>query len=260
MVGNEYPAVNQPDLQTFSVGAKSVCSPSRYSPTCNPTSLLSQLPEKRIRCTKNKRGTKQVHFKFLVRLKNKNHSIPQELKKPRAASVAGGPRAAAGPTDQCQGRRRTRERRRRVVGGRGQTEGQGRAKRVWVLLARSTGCSRPLRRCTLCCPLQEAFPDHHPGTKLGVTEWNTALLRPLDSSASQWRYSWSSLLKCSVSPGDTPPFSYRDIRVFPKVFEKADPIMLEIKTGEFFFSELCHRTGFSVTNWSAPLKRTITQS
>lgn len=34
-------------------------------------------------------------------------------------------------------------------------------------------------------PLQEAFPDHHPGTKLGVTEWNTALLRPLDSSASQ---------------------------------------------------------------------------
>ena len=127
-------------------------------------------------------------------------------------------------------------------------------------LARSTGCSRPLRRCTLCCPLQEAFPDHHPGTKLGVTEWNTALLRPLDSSASQWRRSWSSLLTCSVSPGDTPPFSYRDIRVFPKVFEKADPIMLEIKTGEFFFSELCHRTGFSVTNWSAPLKRTITQS
>lgn len=183
-VGNEYPAVNQPDLQTLSVGAKSVRSPSCYSPTCNPTSLRSQLPEKRIRCTKNKRGPEQVHFKFLVRLKNKNHSIPRELKKPSAASVAGGPRAAVGPTDQCQRRWRTLEHRWRVAEGSRQTEGRGRGG----LSASQPGAQAAavlLEEAPSAVPLQEAFADHHPGTKLGVTEGNTALLRPLDPSASQ---------------------------------------------------------------------------
>lgn len=55
-----------PEL-VVSVGAKSLCSPSFCSPKCNPTLLLCQLPEKRIRCTENKRGTEQVYFKFLVR-------------------------------------------------------------------------------------------------------------------------------------------------------------------------------------------------
>lgn len=32
------------------------------------------------------------------------------------------------------------------------------------------------------------------------------------------------------------------------MFEKGDTIMLEIKTGEFFFSELGHQAGLSVTN------------
>lgn len=100
--------------------------------------------------------------------------------------------------------------------------------------------------------LQEAFADHYLGTKLHVTEWTTALPRPLDSSTPQWRCSWSSLLNCSASPECTPlSRPHGETRVFPIVFEKGNPIMLEGKTGGFFFTELCNQSLLNVTNCSA---------
>lgn len=211
---------NQADLQTPSVGAK-VRSPSCYSPTCNPTRLRSQLPEKRIGCTKNKRGSEQVNFKFLVRLKNKNHSIPWELKKPSAASAA-----VRGPRGSCGAYRPVSERMEnsgapveRVAEGRRQTEGQGRG--VWVLsLARSTGCSRSFRRSTFCCSLQEAFADHHPGRKLGVTEGIQPCSGLSDPLWLQWRCSWASLLKRLQSVQEILQSSLIEtLRVFQKVWK-----------------------------------------
>ena len=142
------PALQGPAV---SVGAKSVCSPCLFS-HCNPTSLLSQLPEKRIRCTKNKRAAEQVHFKFLVRLKNKNHSIPMSSRNPgqrvwpEACGHCGAYRWGSGKMENSAALRR--------VAGRAWTK-RGRAGKRGSesFLVRSTGWSRSLRRRTLRCSL-----------------------------------------------------------------------------------------------------------
>ena len=158
MVGDDYTAVSQPDLQTVpsrdrrSVLVQRACAARVYSPTATPPRSLNQLPEKRIRCTKNKRAAEQVHFKFLVRLKNKNHSIstssrnPAQRVWPEARGHCGAYRRGSRKMENSAARRR--------VAGRAWTKRGGAGKRgSESFLARSTGWSRSLRRRTLCCSL-----------------------------------------------------------------------------------------------------------
>lgn len=168
--------------------------------------------------TKNKRGSEQVHFKFLVRLKNKNHSIPWELKKPSAASACAARWAAVGA---CQTSVREDGELWSAVesGGRAwQTEGQGRGG-LSPSQPGAQAAAVPFRRSTFCCSLQEAFADHHPGRKLGVTEWNTALLSLWIPLLSQWKMLWASSETLSQSRR-YPVFSYRDIRSFSKCLKR----------------------------------------